>query len=165
MLVIFLTDGNVFALDVSPLLIKGHPQTPSSSVDFLFMQYRTLLREHPNSQYRDDAIFANGEYYYLSSTYDEAQKFFQQYLSEGKDLKRKLFAQGYLLRIAQMQNNVELIQKLAKEIRTYKQHIFIFSHSKEYFLNSPLKRRHSVIYSINQIEFYVGQDLLAKVSF
>ena len=158
-------NSSLYALDVSPLLKKGHPQTPPPSIDFLFMGYRSILREQPHSKYRDDALFASGEYYYLVSDYSQAELFFNQYLLEGKNPERKLFARGYLFDIAQIQKKDQIIKELAKEIRTFKKHTFIFRDFKEYSLNSPLKRKHKAIYSINKIEIYAEEKLLAQISF
>ena len=132
---------------------------------FAFMQYNDLLRNYPMSKYREQALFALGEYYFQMPNLRKAREYFDTYLKEFPDSKERLYALAYLLNIAGQNKNDTVIQELEKQIINLQQVSLIFRDSKEISYRSPLYRKYNTVIHINNIEFYVEGELFAKVSY
>ena len=136
----------------------------SAQSDFLFMQYRQFFRESPKSKKGLDALFAMGEYYFLMSDFDHANECFQLFLKDGKSKSKKLFTYAYLVRISEIKGNKKQSKELSKELMLYQKNIFIFNDSKQYKFQSPFKRRHKIVYSIDKVEFFVEGKSFEKIT-
>ena len=132
---------------------------------FAFMHYSSLLRNFPVSKYREQALFATGEYYYRMSGFDEAAKAFESFLREYPDSEDKLYALAYLLGISERQKINIPVEDIKKQIIKLYQVSFVFRESKELTFKSPLFRNYKTVIQIDRIEFYVEGELIAKVSY
>lgn len=133
--------------------------------DFAFMQYSELLRNYPTSKFRDQALFATGEYYFKNFGFKQAAEAFQTFIDEYPDSDERLYALAYLLNIAKKDGNVSVAQSLEKQIIDLQQVSFVFRNSKEIAYKSPLFQNYKAVIRIDQIEFYVEGELFAKVSY
>ena len=133
--------------------------------DFAFMSYRALLKEFPDTKYRDNALFAQGEYYFHLPDFKKAGQFFDLLLKDYPDLEGRLFALAYRLRIAQENKETSKEEETKKEIIAFKRNSFVFEESKDYTYVSPLFTNHKVLFFIDRIEFYVEEKLFAKMDY
>ena len=160
-----LIENFAYASNITRIYKKAENAAKKGNIDFAFMNYRSILSSNSNSNYRQRALFAIGEYFYLMADKRNTQKYFNNYLEITTNLNGKLFACVYLLNIAKHCNDDVLTNKLENEIRIIKQNSFIFKEKKEYKYNSPLKRKHKAVYYIDKIEFFVEGEKLAKIFF
>ena len=137
----------------------------SGDLDTAFMHFRSLLENYPESKYRENPLFAIGEYYYLIADYSDAVKTFISFISDYPDSKGRQFALAYLLKIAQIRGEESLVKSLEEKIVTLRQLTLLFSDFKEYKYRSSLLKEHRVIYYIDKVEFYVDKELFAKISY
>jgi len=149
----------------SQIYSKAVKFAKSGQSDFAFMYYSKLLRNYPMSRYRDQALFATGEYYFRISDIKQATAAFQAFVDEYPDSDERLYALAYLLSIANKDNDELFSQGLEKQIIALQQVSFIFRESKEIVYRSPLYQNYKAIIHIDKIEFYVEGELFAKVSY
>lgn len=135
------------------------------SIDFAYMNYRAILRGYPRSKFRESALFAEGEYYFMIPSYEEADEAFQNFLKLYPQSKAKLFALAHRLRIAQETNDLELAEEIKRQIINFKQVSLVFRDRQEYLYRSPLERRYRAVIRIDKIEFYAEGDLFAEISY
>jgi tetratricopeptide (TPR) repeat protein len=133
--------------------------------DFAFMYYNELLRNYPTSKYREQALFATGEYYYKVSSFREAAAAFTDYLGEYPGSEQRLYVLAYLLSIAQRGKDASTIESLEKQIIDLQQVSFVFREKKEIAYRSPLNQNYKAVIHIDRVEFYVEGKLFAKVSY
>ncbi len=133
--------------------------------DFAFTQYSKLLRNYPTSKFRDQALFAIGEYYFKNFGFKQAAEAFQTFIDEYPDSDERLYALAYLLNIAKKDSNESFAQSLEKQIIDLQQVSFVFRNSKEIAYRSPLYQNYKAIVHIDKIELYVEGELFAKVSY
>lgn len=133
--------------------------------DFAFMHYSKLLRNYPSSKYRNQALFATGEYYFQISGLKQAAAAFQTFVDEYPDSDERLYALAYLLSIANKDNDESSAQSLERQIIDLQQVSFVFRESKEIVYRSPLYQNYKTIIHIDKIEFFVEGELFAKVSY
>lgn len=133
--------------------------------DFAFMYYNDLLRSFPTSKYREQALFAIGEYYFRTSNSQGAAATFKTFLDEYPDSRKKLYVLAYLLSIAERNQDTRSVQDLEKQIIDLQQVSFVFRETKEITYQSPLYQNYKAIIHIDKIEFYVEGKLFAKVSY
>ena len=132
---------------------------------FAFMHYNKLLRNYPTSKYREQALFATGEYYFRVSSFQAAATTFQTFLAEYPDSKERIYALAYLLSIAQRDKNTLSVEGLEKQIIDLQQVSFVFRETKEIAYRSPLYQNYKAVIHIDKIEFYVEGKLFAQVSY
>lgn len=137
----------------------------AGDLDFAFMRYRNILMQYPKSRYREQALFAQGEYFYLLPQDTEARKAFERFIEEYPDAEAKLFALAYLLKIAEREGQQEMYDAYATDIVTLKQVSLVFRDFKEYEYLSPMNREHKAVFHIDTIEFIVEGELFAKISY
>lgn len=142
---------------------KAKEAARTGQLDAAFMNYRFLLINDPDFKLRHLALFANGEYNFLMSSYAEATSLFKDYLETKTDDQSKLFALAYLYKMAEIKKEKDLFQKWQKQIVALKQHLFLFQEAKEYLYQSPLLRAHRAVFSIDKIEFFIEGDLFAQI--
>ncbi len=149
----------------SQVLTRAREAAKTGQVDFAFLQYHFLLNKFPSSPYKEQALFANAEYYFFMSDYSQAEKLFQQYFEASNDKNGKFFALAYLFKIAQVTHEKGLIKNWERQIIAYRPHRFLFSRVKEYKFLSPLQRRHKAVYDINKVEIFIGEERFAQIIF
>jgi len=164
LLIIFFCNTG-YAQDSKEMYYQGIEAAKSNDLDSAFLYFESLLANPPESKYRQDALFATGEYYFLIGDYRDANRSFVQLISNYPDFKGKLFALAYLLKIAQGQSNEAAVKNLENKIVTFKQLIFLFKYSKEYKYKSPLCKKYKVIYYIDKVQFYLDEELFAQISY
>ena len=131
--------------------------------DLAFMRYRSLLRDFPKSRFQKDALFATGEYYFLIADRREVKNIFQKFIQNYPEDKMKLFAQMYLLKMAELEKDEDTRRELTAEIIKSKHVSLVFKEFKEYQYRSPLNRMHRVVYYIDRIEFFTEGELCVRI--
>ena len=137
----------------------------AGQADFAFMYFNKLLRNYPKSKYRDQALFATGEYYFGNFGLKQAESAFQAFVDEYPDSNERLYALAYLLSVARKNNDEARVSGLEKQIIDLQQVSLIFRKTKETSFTSPLHQFHKAIIYIDKIEFFVEGELFAKVSY
>ncbi|MFH1414122.1 MAG: hypothetical protein ABIG56_04685 [Candidatus Omnitrophota bacterium] len=137
----------------------------AGNVSAAFMYFHSLMNSNPDSRYRDEALFAIGEYYFLISNSYDAFISFADFVNEFPDSQGKVFALVYLLKIAEKADKTSIAQGLEKDIVTFKRLILLFKEYKEYKYLSPLHREHKLVYFIDKVEAYVDGELLAQIPY
>ena len=155
----------IWASEDAKLNRQAHTAIRQGNLDRAFMHYRGIDRNRKPSPYKDDAIFAIGEYNYLISNYTDALHSFERYIDVEEQDIQKLFAYVYLLKIAEHDKDDKKAVDYKKIIKTYQKHVFLFSEQMEYSFASPLDRHHRVVYSIDKIELFIEGDLFAKIEY
>ena len=161
--VIFFAAPSLWAAEDKLLFSRAQKAALEGKQDFAFMQYRSILNNHADSQYEDEALFANAEYYYLISHYSQAHDLFLKYLNTSSLKSGKLFALVYLYKISLINKDRDLAETLRRRILTFQRQSFIFKKTKEYVFKSPLFRRHKAVYDIEKIEISVEGESFAKI--
>lgn len=162
---LFLSAGPCFAKSAIQEYWEAKRSAKRGQKDFAFMHYRSILREYPSSKYKDQALFANGEYYYINFDYRQSKKYFEQFLEVSGDQNGKLFALAYLLKIAEYNNDTEALKALKEQMVGTKRQGFLFEDYKEYDYDSPLLRSHKAVYGIETIEFKIEGESFAKIQY
>ncbi len=137
----------------------------SGRPDFAFMYYSAILRNYPQSEYRERALFASGEYDYQLPNTAEAARMFESFIADYPQSPGRLFALAYLYKAAETQENQSALDDLKKEILTFRQVGLVFKEFKEREYHSPLERMHRAVFHIDKVEFYIAGDLFVQVSY
>lgn len=164
-LVGLLTAGAVFAGGDAELYHQVQSSVQRGNLDFAFMQMRNILRDYPSSRYRGKAIFGMGEYHFLIPQYPQAEAMFNQYLDNFSDSEGTLFALCLLHQIAAFKKDAAKAAELKDRIIKYKQVSLIFREYQEYKFVSPLNRTYRAVFHIDRIDFFVGDEPLATISY
>ena len=147
------------------LYLRAQKSIKLGQKDFAFMRYGELLRRFPNSRYKDAALFGVAEYYFSAENYQEAESHFDEYIRQNSDFKKKLFAYGYLLKIAQDNSDLAMQNKIIEEILSLRQMGFVFDTSKEFHFYSAFKDHLKAIFTIDKIIFYRNDQPFVEVSY
>ena len=154
-----------FAGEDARIYGEARKMARAGQTDFAFMQYEEILRDYPNSRFAEQALFAQGEYYFMMVNYPYAQKAFQSFLAKYPNSNGKLFALAHLLRMAKSQNDEVSVKNFEKEMIVQKQVSLVFRDRKEYHYKSPLNQPFTAEIGIDKIEIYVGGDLFVAISY
>jgi len=152
-----------YAKEAKQIYATAVKAAQSGDLDSAFMTFLSLLKNYPESQYREDALFAIGEYYFQIGDFKDAAGTFIKFINEYPDSKAKPFVLVYLLKIAERDKLESLVKSLEKEIVTSRQLVLLFRDFKEYKYTSPLFKKHKVIHYIDKVEFYVEGQIFAKI--
>jgi outer membrane protein assembly factor BamD (BamD/ComL family) len=87
--------GSGFSFGAARIYAKAVQFARAGQGHFAFMQYKELLRVYPLSQYRSQALFATGEYYYQLASLQEAEAAFRLFLEENPDSEERMYALAY----------------------------------------------------------------------
>jgi outer membrane protein assembly factor BamD (BamD/ComL family) len=68
-----------YAEEPAASLSRANQALQTGQIDFAFMYYRDLLKDNSNSKYRNAALFASGEYYFMIADYEDARKYFTRH--------------------------------------------------------------------------------------
>jgi hypothetical protein len=164
-ILIILFCNAAYAQDSKEMYYKAIEAVKSKDSDSAFMYFQLLLKDYPESKYKEDALFATGEYYFAIGDYRDAKSAFLQLITDYPDSKGRLFALVYLLKMAEKQAKESLVENLENRIVTFKQQIFLFKDYKEYKYKSPFSKKYKVIYSIDKVQFYLDGELFAQISY
>ena len=157
--------GAAPAYDDKTLYLRALTAARRGDTDFAYMDYRFLLREYPNTKYKDKALLAQAEYTYMVPDYTNAVLMLQAYLAQYPKSDARLFVLAYLYQIAQAEKNDELGEQYRKAIIDCKQVSLVFRDRKEYKFQSPLGRKLKAVFAIDSIEFSANGELLTKISY
>jgi len=152
-----------FSPGAAKVYIKAVQFAKAGQDHFAFMQYNNLLRSYPLSKYRDEALFALGEYYFQTLSLGKAEAAFVDYLDENPDSQERMYALAYLHSIAVKKGAP--VEDIRREIINFQQVSFIFRETKEITYRSPLYKNYRTVIHIDKIEFYVEGELFAQVSY
>lgn len=162
---LFLFCNAGYTQDSKEMYYQGIEAAKSGDLDYAFMYFQSLLATSPESKYKEDSLFATGEYYFVIGDYRDANRAFIQLNSDSSNFKGKIFALAYLLKIAEMQGKEAAVKNLENEIVTSKRLILLFKNSKEYKYKSPLCKKYKVIYYIDKVQFYLEGKLFEQISY
>ncbi len=149
----------------APLYSLGKNFAKRQEKEFAYMQFRDIVLHFPGSRFREGALFATGEYFYSITDYTEATKTFKQFSKEYPTSKNKIFALGYLYKIAEIENDEILTAKLRTELITLQQVSFVFRNSKQHIYRSPFHKSYRAVIRINRIAIDSEGEILAEISY
>ena len=161
---LFFVPAPGYAGEADALYAKALQAARAGRVDFAFMYYNQIDREYPNSRYREQVLFAKGEYFYELPAYAQAGETFEKVLEEYPQSPGRLFVLSYLYKIAEAQGKAEAVEGFKKEILIFRQVGLVFKETKEYKYPSPFYRNFQAIFYIDKVEFYRGRELFATVA-
>lgn len=164
-LLVFLLCNVGYAQDSKETYYRGIEAAKSQDLDSAFMYFQLLLSFPSELKYRQDALFATGEYYFAIGDYRDANSAFMQLIRDYPDYKGKLFALAYLFKIAEKQDKESLAKSLENKIIIFKRSIFLFKDSQDYKYKSPLCKEYKVIYYIDKVEFSINGKSFAQISY
>ena len=162
---ILLAGGVSHAREDQEIYSAALENAKSGNREFAFMYFRSILTKYPDSKYTQDALFAVGEYYFLLADYDDAFEAFGRYTRDYPHSQETPFVLIYLFKMAKIKGKDSLAGKLEKAIVTFRRLSLLFRNSRDYKYRSPLFRKHRVVYYIDKVEFYVDEELFAKISY
>ncbi len=131
--------------------------------DFALMEFRSVIRDFPNSPLAQRSIFAIAEYCYDNKMYHDAINDFTGYVKSCPDSKANVFAKVYLLKIIEEIADPTLEEKnmfedIKKEFFS-KPLFLLFKECKETSYQSPSRNRFKIRYYIDNIEVYRNSQL------
>lgn len=129
------------------------------------MQFRDILNNFPDSVHRENALFATGEYYAAIPDNQESKKIFEQFIAEFSDSKPKIFALAHLYKIAEFDENSDLMEKLKTDIIAIQRVGFVFRNSKELKYLSPLNHQYRAVIQIDKILIEKEGETLVELSY
>ena len=162
---LLLVPASGYAGEADALYARAIQAARAGRIDFAFMYYNQLDRDYPRSRYREQVLFAKGEYFYALPAYAQAAEIFEKVIAEYPQSPGKLFALVYLYKIAGAQGKADAIEDFKKEILTFRQVGLVFKETKEYKYPSPFSQGCRAVFYIDKVEFYRGGDLFAAVSY
>ena len=129
------------------------------------MHFRKIICAFPESKYRENCLFAMGEYYFSISDYRDAASSFNKFINDYPKAKAKPFALAYLFKIAKREKNEKLQKELKHAIVSMQQLSLLFRDAKEHKYTSPLSKTYKVTYCIDKVEFHINGKLLTQISY
>jgi len=147
------------------LYARGRHFVKTHQMDFAYMQFRDIVRQYPQSTFREDALFATGEYFVQNSNFKEATKIFEEFIKEYPTAKTKIFALAYLYKMAKEKNDADLVERIKTDIITIERLGFVFRDSKEYKYHSLFHWQYHVLLQIDKITISCNGDRLAEISY
>lgn len=157
--------GITQASDDRELYSQAVENAREGNKDFAFMYFKDIIERYPDSPYTEAAVFACGEYYYRIADYDDALRMFGQLEAASANPKETLFVLMYLFKIAEAKKEWSFLERLKKDIITFKRLSFLFRNFKEYKYRSPLFGQYRAVYYIDKVEFYIDGELFAQISY
>ncbi|MCQ9207950.1 MAG: outer membrane protein assembly factor BamD [Omnitrophica bacterium] len=145
------------------LYSQANESLRSDKKDFAFIYFSSIVEKYPESRFAEDALFAVGEYYFEVADYYNAVDNFSSFVNKYPQSQARVFAMAYLLDIAVKRGKIKLIRELEKKIVAFRQFVFLFENSKEYYYLSPFAKEYKVVYFIEKVEFYIDGELFAKI--
>jgi len=155
----------IYASDEKESYSLARQAIKAGDKDAAFFHFLAISREPSRSKYREQALFAIGEYYFGISDYHDAFSCLKKLLQDYPESKMKLIALFYLFKIAQIRQNDDLAKQCSEKIINLKQVILIFSDVKEYKYASLSGTKYKIAYYIDKIEFYINGKLSTQISY
>ncbi|MGD0335989.1 MAG: outer membrane protein assembly factor BamD [Candidatus Omnitrophota bacterium] len=164
-ILLFLAAGAAYADDASHAFAEALTAAHNDENNFAFMQFRTFLQEYPESKYAQQAMFAIGEYYFMSANYSQAKETFYKFIEKYPDAASRIFAMAYLLNMASRLSDNKASLDIQKKIINFTRLTLLFRKSKEYKYASAFNKKLVAVYSIDSIKFYAQDKLFAEISY
>lgn len=152
--------GQVFGQEEYKAAVRA---ARAGDMNAAFLYFHFAAHNDPNPKQRESALFAVGEYYFLNAVYKDSFDSFTRFVNTYPDSKMKLFALGYLYRIAQKWQKEDQLDIIQKEITGPQRIILIFKKTREHSFKSPLGIKHKLVHYIDKLEFYVDGELQAQI--
>ncbi len=136
--------------------------------DFAFLEFRSIIRDFPDSRYARESEFAIGEYLFMQKMYWESIKNFSEYIRDYPDSNGAIFAKAYILKIMEDIENLTAEQK--KDIENIKTELFseplflLFSEYKEISYRSAFNNNFSIRYYVDIIKVYKNDKIFVTVT-
>lgn len=137
----------------------------SENREFALVYFLSEIRDNPQSNRRQEALFACAEYYFLTGDYVDSFDTLKEFIDDYPHSKMLPFALLYLSKISQAWGRDELAKSIEKQIINLKRVILLFKENKEYGFRSPLGVNHKLIYYIDKLEFYSDGKIQAQISY
>ncbi|MFC1666969.1 hypothetical protein ACFL0P_03775 [Candidatus Omnitrophota bacterium] len=136
--------------------------------DFALMEFRSIIRNFPDSKYACESLFAVGEYFYNQKNYYEATKYFTECVEHYPDLNEAVFARAYLLEITRRTEKPKGGEKTFVddiEMEFFSKPLFLlFSEYREVSYKSAFQNNFTIRYYIDMIEVYKNDTLFVKIT-
>lgn len=133
--------------------------------DFAFIYFKSVLKDNPQSRYREEALFATAEYYFITCNYIDAFSTLENFLQDYPDSRMRPFALFYLLKISQVWEKDNLAKTIENQIKNLKRVVLVFKENEESNFKSPLGIDHKIVYYIDRLEFYSNGKPQAQISY
>lgn len=156
---------DAYASEARRNYVQAQHEARQHNYDAAFMSFRSVLRDESDLSYRQEALFATGEYYYLRGAFAEARRAFGEFLKHYPSSLNRIFVSAYLLRIAETEGQTGLAARITQHIVTMQQVSLVFRESKEYSYVSGLQRTLKVVYYIDKVEFYADDKLFKSIPY
>ena len=143
--------------------LQAQEAVKSGNKEFSFIYFLSELRNNPQSEKRQEALFATAEYLFFIHAYNDAFNVLVEFVEDYPLSEMRTSALFYMLKIAQTWGKEDLAKAIKKQIINQKGTVFIFQETKEYNFKSPLDIDHKLIYYIDKLEFYSDGNLQAQI--
>lgn len=136
--------------------------------DSALMQFRSVIREFPESVYARESAFAIGEYFYMKKIYNQAVKNFSEYIENYPESKATIVARAMVLKIMRHSKNPSItVKKMINNlIRSFfeKPLMILFSDHKELEYISPMQNKFIIRHYLDRIEVYRNDKLFFEIN-
>lgn len=136
--------------------------------DIALMEFRSVVKDFPNTAYARESVFAMGEYYYDNKAYYDAIGVFSDYLKNYPNSNGAVFARAYLLKIMEgIQRPVEEDKKAIDDMKKAffsKPVLLLFSNYKERSYKTAFRNKLKIRYYLDAIEIYRNGQLFVKIT-
>jgi len=136
--------------------------------DFALIEFRSIIRDFPESRYARTSLFGVAEYFYSQKAYQEAAKNFRAYLKHYPKSDGAIFARVYLLKI------IEVTEKSGKGEKTVledmKMNFFsqpfllLFSEYKELSHKTPFRNNFTIRHYMDMVEIHRNGKPFIKIT-
>ncbi|MFC1658365.1 tol-pal system YbgF family protein [Candidatus Omnitrophota bacterium] len=161
----FLLQYKGYAQDGKRLYREGVAAAKKGEIDFAFISFHRLLLDFPESKYREQALFAVGEYYFSIGGYNDAVRHFTQLADDFPQAQNRPFALAYLLAMAKKSGTDDRVAQIEKELIGSQQLSLLFREFKEIQYTSALDKHYKALNFIDKILICVEDEPLAEISF
>jgi len=131
--------------------------------EFALMHFSSVLKNDPDQNHRQEALFGMAEYYYLARDFPDSFGSLNEFLENYPDSKLRPVALFLLLEISENFNNDSLSKNIEKQIMDLKRIFLVFKEAQEYSFKSPLGLDYKLIYYIDKIEFFIDGQLKKQI--
>jgi Outer membrane lipoprotein len=143
--------------------LQAKNSVKSGDQEFAFMHFISLLKNNPESEHRQEALFATAEYFFRVGDYVDAFSASKEFLEEYPYSKMRIFTLLYLFKISQIWNKDQLAKDIEKQIIDSRRIILLFKDVQEDKYTSPLGINYTLRYYIDRLEFYSDGKLQTQI--
>jgi len=129
--------------------------------EFIKLHRRAILGD-VDSKETQIARFSVGEYYFKHNQLFDSRGAFRKYANDYPPQISSFIAKIFLFKIAKLQNDIEKVEELKREIFG-KSFIILFSDYKVLEYISAFGNNYTVHYYVNKVELFLNDELFEKV--